>query len=218
MQPSEQSLKYAKEEHYCPHCETKLSCCQCPPFHVGDGLGWGCEVMFVCLNDDCTPFVNGWKHCDEQYGHFASYRYALLPGEEKGTSIMVGSKDAFTGSIIDPDAEPVANERYQKEKEALTQLDSCVAEKNLAPVLTLLLDEHAGLEARQRACDLLVELNDLSCIDPIRNHEFRHTEFEQQANLAIIQILKANFSKECPHCTEIVKAKAKVCKHCNGKL
>jgi len=218
MQPSDQCLTYAKEEHYCPHCNTRLACCHCPPFHVGDGLGWGSEVMFVCLNDDCQLFVNGWKHCEEQYGHCSSYRYMLLPGETTGNAMMVGSKEAFTGSVIDPNATKFTNDRYEKEKAAVAMLDTCVAEHNLEPVLTLLLDESANLEGRQRACDLLVKLNDLACIDPIRNHEFRHTEFEQQANLAIIAILKANYCKECPRCAEIIKSKAKACKHCGAEF
>lgn len=214
MLPSDHYLKCAAEEHFCPHCNTKLSCCQCPPIHVGDGLGWGTEVFFICLNDECKLFVNGWQQCSEIYGHSASCRYALLPGEKEGITMMVGSKEAFTGCEINTDALQAKNTRHKAEQEALAALDTCVAEKNLTPLLTLLLDESADRAARHRAADLLVTLNDPACIDPLRNHSFRLTDLEQKVNLAIGTILKANFSKECPQCTEIVKAQAKVCKHC----
>ncbi len=218
MLASDYYIKCAAEEHFCPHCNTKLSCCQCPPIHVGDGLGWGTEVFFICLNDECKLFVNGWKQCSEQYGHSASCRYALLPGEKDGITMMVGSREAFTGCEIDPDAIREKNARHQTEQEAVAKLDTCVAEKNLAPLLTLLLDESADREARNRAGDLLVALNDPACIDPLRNHAFRTTDLEQKVNMAITAILTANFSKECPKCTEIVKAQAKVCKHCGAEF
>ena len=198
MLASDQYLHYAEEEHFCPHCHTRLSCCHTPPFHVGDGLGWGTEVFFICLNDECRLFVNGWKQCEEQYGHTASCRYALLPGEKEGITMMVGSKEAFTGSEVDSEAIKTKNARFQAEQEAMAKLETCVAEKNLAPILTLLLDESADREARNRAGDLLVELHDPACIDPLRNHAFRNTDLEQKVNMAIRAILKANFNKECP--------------------
>ncbi len=211
---SDACLKYAQEEHYCPHCNTRLSCCSTPPIHVGDGLGWGSDVFFVCLNDDCSLFADGWAHIEEQYGKSSSYRYMKLPGEKKGTPMMVASRIAFTGSIVDPNELKKTNVRYQNEQKRLEELKTCVAEKNLAPVIYLITDEEANLKGRNKACGLLEELNDLACIDPIRNHKFRHTEIGQLAYLAINRILKNNFKKECPFCSEIIKAQAKLCKHC----
>jgi hypothetical protein len=182
--------------------------------HVGDGLGWGTDVFFVWLKDTCYLFVNGWKHIDEQYGKVGSYRYMKLPDEKNGSPMMVGSKVAFTGNIIDLEEEKGQSERYLKEKEAVQQLQTCVAEKNMEPVLYLITDEDANLKDRRDACDKLEELCDLSCIDPIRNHNFRHKEIEQRANLVIARILKKVFKKECPFCSEIIKAHAKTCKHC----
>ena len=182
--------------------------------HVGDGLGWGSEVLFICLNDDCPTFVNGWKYIEEQYGHSGSYRYMKLPGEGKGEVLMVGSKDAFTGCVIDPEALMAQNERYQAEKKALEQLDDSSKEKNIQPALHLILDESAALQGREKACDVLFEINDLACIDPIRNHTFKNIDIEQKVNMTVTEILKANFKKECPYCTEIIKKQAKVCMHC----
>ena len=214
----EPCVKYAQEKHFCPHCHARLSCCETPPFHIGDGLGWGSDVMFVCLNDECPIYAKGWKHIEEQYGHVGSYRYMLLPGEAKGDIIMVGSREAFTGCIVDPEALKKQNIRYQEEQDALKELDTCVEEHNLQPALKLILDECAGLQGRLKASGLLVALNDLSCIDPIRNHHFSNTDLEQSVNLGITQLLQANFKKECPYCAEIIKKQAKVCMHCGKEL
>ena len=65
----------AKEEHYCPHCKERLSCCHTPPYHVGDGLGWGTEIFFVCLNDECPIFNRSWEEFEERYGQVSSCRY-----------------------------------------------------------------------------------------------------------------------------------------------
>ncbi len=210
--------KHLDEELFCPHCKVQLTCCNAPPFHVGDGLGWGSEILYICLNDDCPLFVNGWKHIEAQYAHKASYRYMQLPGEKEGNTIMVASKDAFKGSEVDRQSLKLRNERYTKEKEAVQMLDSCVAENNLEPVMTLLLDEAAVLEGRKRAAGLLVELNDLSCIDPLRNHTFKENGIEQSVNMSITRILAENYKKECPYCSEIVKQQAKICMYCNKDL
>lgn len=214
----ESCIKYSQEKHFCPHCQTRLSCCETPPFHIGDGLGWGSDVMFVCLNDECPIYSKGWKHIEEQYGHVGSYRYMLLPGEKKGDIMMVGSREAFTGCIIDPEELKKQDIRYQDEQESLKELANCVEKHDLRPVIGLILDECAGLEGRLKSCELLVALNDLACIDPIRNHFFTNKEVERGANMAINQILQANFKKECPYCTEIIKKQAKLCMHCGKEL
>ncbi|MCK5544549.1 MAG: zinc ribbon domain-containing protein [Desulfobulbaceae bacterium] len=215
---SESCLKYLDEEHSCPYCNSKLSCCTAPPIHVGDGLGWGSEIIFICLNDECKLFVNGWKQAEEQYGHVASFRYMMTPGAKSGTPMTVYSKDAFTDSIIDPEDIKAKDKRLTREKDALAKLDTCVKEKNLEPVLYLITDEKATPEGRLQACELLEQINDLVCIDPIRNHTFKHNNIERRCNLAINNIFKAHHKKECPYCAEIIKAQAKLCKHCGKEV
>jgi hypothetical protein len=142
----------------------------------------------------------------------------LLPGEDTGMTIMVGGADAFTGSIIDIEAIQKQNQRHTNEKAHTENLETCVAEKNLASALCLVLDNCADLATRKRACELLVDLNNLDCIDPIRNHKFVHGDIEMQANMSIKQLLENNHRKECPYCMEIIKSQAKMCKHCSKDL
>jgi hypothetical protein len=206
--------RYFKNIPSCPHCKQELSCCEAPPVHIGDGLGWGSDILYICLNDYCPLFLRGWEQIENKYGHHASYRYMQLPDSNESNVMMVGNSDAFKGSVINQDVVLAQNERYQKEKKALAELDSCVAEKNLEPVLHLILEESAAVEGRRKAISKLLPINDLSCIDPIRNHTFRDTSLESDCNSAISQLLKAHFKKECPYCKEIIKAKASVCMYC----
>lgn len=209
---------FLDEVHTCPHCHNKMFCCEAPQFHVGDGLGWGSDVLFICLNDDCPLFAKGWEMIEEQYGHSASYRYMELPGSKEGNLMMVGNEMAFKGAVVDPEALRSQNIRYQKELEATRALDTCVENNDLTPVLTLILDEAADKSQRQRALGLLLPLNDLKCIDPIRNHQFRDSSLEQESNMIITRLLQNNYAKECPYCCEIIKAQANKCMHCKTDL
>jgi hypothetical protein len=213
-----QDLSFLDEVKTCPHCKETLSLCEAPPIHVGDGLGWGSDVLFICLNDGCSLFLNGWDKIEAQYGHHASYRYMELPGSPEGNCMMVGNSDAFKACIIDKEELKNQNTRYRQEKEAIEQLKSCVADNNIKPVMTLLLDEGARKSVRVNALGYLTDLNDLACVDPLRNHKFRDPAIEQKVNQTITELLKVNFKKECPHCLEIVKAQAKKCLHCKEDL
>ena len=93
-----------------------------------------------------------------------------------------------------------------------------MADKNLEPALLLILDDAADRKNRERAADLLVELNDLACIDPIRNHAFKDDNLEHRINLAIKELLKNNYKKECPDCSELIKAQAQKCQHCGKEF
>lgn len=211
-------LKYIEEKHYCPHCSGDLSLCHAPAVHVGDGLGWGSEYLFICLNDNCPLFRKGWDYIANQYGHVGSYRYMEIPNSKESYNMMVIGKEAFTGSIVDIEAIKQQSARYQRQQEAIAALGHCVERQQLEPVLTLLLDDSVSVEDRKRAVDLLVPLNDIACIEPLRNHVFKEGHLEQEVNLAIDKLLANHFLKECPYCAELIKARAAICKHCQREL
>ncbi len=214
----ERALAYQAERHTCPHCNTELTLCHAPPMHVGDGLGWGSEFLFICLNDECSLFTGGWEFVELQYGHVGSYRHMEIPNSKESYNMMVAGAGAFTGNIVDVEALKKQNARYQAEKEALAQLDGCVAAHDLEPVLRLLTDNAAAPAGRKQAADLLIPLNDLDCIEPLRNHDFGNNHLEQAINMAISQILSTHFLQECPYCAELIKVRAKVCKHCGKDI
>ncbi|PIE58575.1 MAG: zinc ribbon domain-containing protein [Desulfobulbus propionicus] len=211
-------LKYLEEKHACPHCSQELSLCHAPPIHVGDGLGWGSEYLYICLNDDCPLFVKGWQYIENQYGHVGSYRHMQLPNSKEAINMMVVGKSAFKGSVVNIDELKRQNEQYQKVKKATQALDTCIAENDLEPVLFLLTSGQANIEVLKRAVQYLVELNNLDCIEPLRNTTFRNEELAMSVNMAINKILERHYLKECPYCTELVKRRAKLCKHCHQEL
>ncbi|MGD9950679.1 MAG: zinc ribbon domain-containing protein [Desulfobulbus sp.] len=211
-------LKYAEEKHFCPHCSGDLVLCHSPAVHVGDGLGWGSEYLFICLNDSCPLFVKGWDYIANQYGHVGSYRYMEIPNSKESYNMMVAGKAAFTGSIVDIEVLKQQNERYQIQQKALLDMETAVADKNLSPVLTIVLDESARVDDRKRAIEMLAALNDLACVDPLRNHSFRDEHLAVEVELALKKIFSTHFVKECPSCSELIKAQAKVCKHCGREL
>ena len=139
-----------------------------------------------------------------------------VPNSKESYNMMVVGKEAFTGSIVDIEALKRQNVRYQRQQEALAALDTCVAEKRLEPVLTLLLDESVRIDDRKRAVALIGPLNDLlreRCAStPSGSH------LEQEVNLAIGKVLANHFLKECPYCAELIKSRATVCKHCQREL
>ncbi len=212
------NLDVLEEEHICPDCNAKMLACEAPPVHVGDGLGWGSEVLFICLNDDCPPFKNGWQKVDVNYGHKGTFRNMQLPGSKELNCMMVASPMAFTGSIIDPEVMRQQNERFQKEQAAIAALPTCLEDGDISPVMALILDEAATPAGRKKAVEMLILFNDLSCIDPIRNHTFAKTEFKQATDIVLERLLKANLKKECPFCAELIKAQAKKCLHCKADL
>ena len=132
--------------------------------------------------------------------------------------MMVVSKDAFTGSIVDIEALKRQNSRYQQQQEALAALDHCKESKQLAPVLTVILDDAMATDDRKRALKILESLNDPAGIEPLRNHTFKDEHLAQEVNLVVTGILAGNYLKECPYCTELIKIRATVCKHCQREL
>ena len=142
--------RYFEDIPSCPSCGKQLSVCEAPPMHVGDGLGWGSEILYICLNDECPVFVNGWKQIEEQFGHSSSYRHMQLPGSTESNVMMVGSEDAFKGSIVDLEVVEAQNVRYQKEKEAVAFYEEASREEPYSAAKKTF-EDFAGEEKKHQA-------------------------------------------------------------------
>jgi len=58
----------------------------------------------------------------------------------------------------------------------------------------------------------------LDAIDPLRNLKVGNPLIEEQLEKAISQIHERFYTRECPFCAEIIKKKAKICKHCGKEI
>jgi len=62
------------------------------------------------------------------------------------------------------------------------------------------------------------EIGTLDAIEPISNKAFQDNAVREKAETAIKAIHERNYTRECPFCAEIIKARAVVCKHCGKNL
>lgn len=80
----------------CPHCRQKMT-----KWRVPDGATWPDAFFYVCFNDQCPYFINGWQQIWETQKTRASYRCRLDPYAERFVPLPVWSTDALKDNIID---------------------------------------------------------------------------------------------------------------------
>lgn len=86
----------APASHVCPHCGSRLR-----KWRVPEGASWDEEIFFVCFNDQCRYFRDGWAWMKAQYGREASYRYMLNPATGAAAPLPVWSDTATKEMIVD---------------------------------------------------------------------------------------------------------------------
>jgi len=202
----------------CPHCQVEMKLWEVPPIDFSDGLGWGTPYLYLCFNDDCPLYVQGWKNIEENYGHKSSYRCICYPGTEQFECMPVFSPIGGSGQIIDEQV--VAQQEALKE--AITRgfsvLADCYVSKDWFTVLKLLLDAAEPNRVRVKAAEMIGDIGEPDVIEPIRNHKFGNKILQDQVDTAIEKIHARYFTRECPFCAEIIKKRAKICKHCSQEV
>jgi hypothetical protein len=84
----------------CPHCGSRLK-----KWLVPDGANWTEEYFFVCFNDDCPYYQEGWEWMKQQYSQMASYRYMINPATGASSPLPVWSSSAMREMIVEGDQE-----------------------------------------------------------------------------------------------------------------
>ena len=66
-----------------------------------DGASWSEEFLFICFNDGCSYYQQGWSWMQEQYNQKASYRYMVNPTTCASSMIPVWSDSATREMIVE---------------------------------------------------------------------------------------------------------------------
>ncbi|HSQ84059.1 MAG TPA: ogr/Delta-like zinc finger family protein [Desulfobacterales bacterium] len=85
-----------KKAALCPHCGQAMK-----RWRVPLNSTWPNEFFYVCFNDDCPYFIQGWEQMWQQQATRASYRCRLDPDTGKCAPIPVWSYDALKDGIMD---------------------------------------------------------------------------------------------------------------------
>jgi len=153
-----------EEKPKCPHCDQEMSLWEVPPMNFSDGLGWGVPFLYVCFNDQCPLFEQGWENLRENYAHNASYRCMCYPGEDKYECMPVFSPQGATGQIIDDEALMAQEALKAAIKKGFSILAVCYVEKDGPQVLRMLLDPAEPVRVRVKAAEML---GDFGTVDAI---------------------------------------------------
>ncbi len=202
----------------CPYCHEEMNLWEVPPITFSDGLGWGVPYLFICFNDECPNYKSGWDNMMENYSHHASYRCMNYPGTDTFEVMPVFSPVGATGQIIDEQA--LMEEAVLKEniKKGFSILADCYVNKDGVTVLGLLTDVTQPMRVRVKAAEMIGDIGELEAIDPIRNLKFGNDVLQKNVAESVKKIHGRYFTRECPFCAEIIKARAKICKHCGKEV
>lgn len=81
----------------CPHCGAELQALRLP-----EEAGWGERRHWVCFEDRCPYFVEGWAWMWEKYEVKASYRFRVVDAATgRASPLPVWSKSALRDRIIE---------------------------------------------------------------------------------------------------------------------
>ena len=208
----------SREKPLCPHCSEEMNLWEVPPVSVGDGLGWGTPYLYICFNDSCSCYESGWDHMKENYAQNASYRCMNYPGTETYEIMPVFSSMGGRGQVIDDQV--IAEQEALKEatKKGFSILADCYVSKDGPQILKILLDVTEPVRVRVKAAEMIGDIGELEAIEPIQNVNFGNKILQETVESAISSIHKKFYTRECPFCAEIIKKRAKICKHCQKEV
>ena len=207
----------SRERPKCPYCGAEMSIWEVPQLTFADGLGWGGPYLFVCFNNHCPMYKKGWDHVKSNYGHLASYRCILYPNTNHFDCMLVLSPAGGTGQIIDKELiarQQALNAAIKKE---LSMLADCRRSKDWQLVLTILFNPNKSKVVRIKAAEIIGDIGELEAIEPIKSHKFENDSISSEIEKSVEKIHELHFTRECPFCAEIIKKRARICKHC-GKI
>ena len=147
----------------------------------------------------------------------ASYRCMQEPGSDHFEYMPVFSPMGGRGQEL---TDAVLLDQQAK-KEAAVQGFSMLTDHYMAKewdeLLKMALDPKWPGKVRLKAVEMVEELAEAEAIEHLVNHKFPPV-LQERVDNAVAKLHERLFTKECPYCAEIIKKRAKVCKHCSKDL
>jgi len=206
------------EKPHCPHCDQEMKIWEVPPINFSDGLGWGEPYLFLCFNDECPLYKRGWDDLQENFAQTASYRCFCYPSSGKFEVMPVFSSHGGRGQEIDEAM--LAEQEALKEniKKGFSILAECYVSKDGPTIMKIILDPTEPARVRLKAAEMIGDIGELDVIDPLRGLKVGNELVDRELAKAVSKVHKRFFTRECPFCAEIIKDRAKVCKHCGKEV
>ena len=80
----------------CPHCRSRLL-----KWRVPEEATWDEEFFYVCFNDACSYYREGWAWMKSRYNQDASYRFMVNPTTGGHSMLPVWSDSAMREMIVE---------------------------------------------------------------------------------------------------------------------
>lgn len=203
------------EKPQCPHCNGEMNLWEVPPVTFSDGLGWGSPYLFLCFNDECPLYTSGWDQMEENYAQKCSMRCFNYPGTDQFECMPVFSPMGAKGQIIDDQVLAEQEVLNANIKKGFSILADCFVQKDGATIMHLLTDASEPMRVRIKAAEMIGDIGPVEAIEPLRCMRSGNKKLQEAIEGAVHSIHKRHFTRECPFCAEIIKQRAKICKHCN---
>jgi hypothetical protein len=208
----------AMQKPGCPHCGQEMKLWEVPPVTFSDGLGWGEPYLFVCFNDECPLYQQGWKDMEDNFAQRASMRCLNYPGTTQFECMPVFSAMGGQGQIFDDEAQAQEEMLKEQTKKGFSILADCYVNKDGVTVMRLLSDPCEPVRVRLKAAEMIGDIGELEAVEPLRCMRAGNLKLQEAIDGAVTKIHDRFFTRECPFCAEIIKRRAKICKSCGREV
>ncbi|MCP3953236.1 MAG: zinc ribbon domain-containing protein, partial [Desulfobacterales bacterium] len=103
-------------------------------------------------------------------------------------------------------------------KRGFSILADCYVRKDGPTIMKIILDPTEPARVRLKAAEMIGDIGELDAVDPLRDLKVGNELVDREIVKAVSKIHKRFFTRECPFCAEIIKDRAKVCKHCGKEV